>query len=195
MATAISAAVQPSVVLNSHSHFTAARPHSAVKCGPVSSSFHLSSCPPISVSSPNLRSAARQLALRAAAEAAEAATEEIALEAAPSPQDPAATEIVKPEASSKKASKAAAAVVPKKQRIVLRFIWLEKNIGIALDQLIPGQGTVPISPYMFWPRKDAWEQLKELLDSKPFISRKRTIILLNQATDVINLWQTTTFKP
>jgi 30S ribosomal protein 3 len=70
---------------------------------------------------------------------------------------------------------------PKKQRVLLRFLWLEKNIGIALDQVVPGHGTIP--------RKDAWEQLKTQLDSKGWISRKRTIILLNQATDIINLWQ------
>lgn len=78
---------------------------------------------------------------------------------------------------------------PKKQRVLLRFLWLEKNIGIALDQVVPGHGTIPLSPYFFWPRKDAWEQLKTKLDSKGWISRKRTIILLNQATDIINLWQ------
>jgi 30S ribosomal protein 3 len=78
---------------------------------------------------------------------------------------------------------------PKKQRVLLRFLWLEKNIGIALDQVVPGHGTIPLSPYYFWPRKDAWEQLKAKLDSKGWISRKRTIILLNQATDIINLWQ------
>ncbi|XP_057853493.1 small ribosomal subunit protein cS23 [Cryptomeria japonica] len=79
--------------------------------------------------------------------------------------------------------------IPKKQRLVLKFIWMEKNIGLALDQLIPGHGTVPLSPYYFWPRKDAWEELKAALESKPWISPKRTIILLNQATDIINLWQ------
>lgn len=78
---------------------------------------------------------------------------------------------------------------PKKQRVLLRFLWLEKNIGIAIDQVVPGHGTIPLSPYFFWPRKDAWEQLKAKLDSKGWISRKRTIILLNQATDIINLWQ------
>ncbi|RAL50802.1 unnamed protein product [Cuscuta campestris] len=76
-----------------------------------------------------------------------------------------------------------------KPRLVLKFIWMEKNIGIALDQAIPGHGTVPLSPYYFWPRKDAWEELKELLESKPWISQKQMIILLNQATDIINLWQ------
>ncbi|KAL0015290.1 hypothetical protein SO802_002359 [Lithocarpus litseifolius] len=76
-----------------------------------------------------------------------------------------------------------------KPRIVLKFIWMEKNIGIGLDRMIPGHGTIPLSPYYFWPRKDAWEELKVLLESKPWISQKQIIILLNQATDIINLWQ------
>ncbi|KAG6716284.1 hypothetical protein I3842_04G041600 [Carya illinoinensis] len=76
-----------------------------------------------------------------------------------------------------------------KPRLVLKFVWMEKNIGIALDQMIPGHGTIPLGPYYFWPRKDAWEELKLLLESKPWISQKQIIILLNQATDIINLWQ------
>ncbi|KAL1531802.1 30S ribosomal protein 3-1, chloroplastic-like [Salvia divinorum] len=74
-------------------------------------------------------------------------------------------------------------------RLVLKFIWMEKNIGLGLDQIIPGHGAVPLSPYFFWPRKDAWEELKATLESKPWISQKKMIILLNQATDIINLWQ------
>ena len=73
--------------------------------------------------------------------------------------------------------------------------FADKNIGIALDQVVPGQGVVPVSSYMFWPRKDAWEQLKNLLDEKPWVSKKRAIILLNQATDIINQWQQTSYKP
>ncbi|KAK6913495.1 Ribosomal protein PSRP-3/Ycf65 [Dillenia turbinata] len=76
-----------------------------------------------------------------------------------------------------------------KPRLVLKFIWMEKNIGIALDQAIPRHGTIPLSPYYFWPRKDAWEELKVMLESRPWISQKQMIILLNQATDIINLWQ------
>ncbi|KAK1439106.1 hypothetical protein QVD17_04921 [Tagetes erecta] len=76
-----------------------------------------------------------------------------------------------------------------KTRLVLKFIWMDKNIGLALDQVIPGYGTIPVSPYYFWPRKDAWEELKVMLESKPWISQKQVIILLNQATDIINLWQ------
>lgn len=76
-----------------------------------------------------------------------------------------------------------------KPRLVLKFIWMEKNIGLALDQLIPGHGSIPLSPYYFWPRKDAWEELKVMLEGKPWISQKQVVILLNQATDIINLWQ------
>ncbi|KAL6543761.1 hypothetical protein OROGR_010258 [Orobanche gracilis] len=76
-----------------------------------------------------------------------------------------------------------------KPRLVLKFIWMEKNIGVGLDQMIPGHGTVPLSPYYFWPRKDAWEELKITLESKPWIPQKKMIILLNQATDIINLWE------
>lgn len=86
-------------------------------------------------------------------------------------------------------SAAVAAKSVAKPRLVLKFVWMEKNIGLALDQQIPGHGTVPLSPYFFWPRKDAWEELKATLESKPWVSQKKMIILLNQATDIINLWQ------
>ncbi|KAJ0241371.1 30S ribosomal protein 3-1 [Hirschfeldia incana] len=76
-----------------------------------------------------------------------------------------------------------------KARVVLKFVWMEKNIGLGLDQHVPGHGTIPLSPYFFWPRKDAWEELKTTLEAKPWISQKKMIILLNQATDIINLWQ------
>ena len=76
-----------------------------------------------------------------------------------------------------------------KARVVLKFVWMEKNVGLGLDQHVPGHGTIPLSPYFSWPRKDAWEELKSTLEAKPWISQKKMIILLNQATDIINLWQ------
>lgn len=76
-----------------------------------------------------------------------------------------------------------------KPRLVLKFIWMQNDIGVALDQMIPGHGTIPLSHYYFWPRKDAWEELKVMLESKPWISRMERINLLNQATDIITLWQ------
>lgn len=78
--------------------------------------------------------------------------------------------------------------------MALKFVWMEKNIGLALDQEMPGYGTVPLSPYYWWPRTDAWEELKTKLEEKNWIPQRRAIVLLNQATDIINLWQETTGK-
>ncbi|KAL8200478.1 hypothetical protein R6Q57_011817 [Mikania cordata] len=102
----------------------------------------------------------------------------------------AATGAIASETSPDESKKLGVVVKPmEKTRLVLKFTWMDKNIGLALDQVIPGYGTIPVSPYYFWPRKDAWEELKVMLESKPWISQKQMIILLNQATDIINLWQ------
>ncbi|XVE53318.1 hypothetical protein DITRI_Ditri02bG0194600 [Diplodiscus trichospermus] len=68
--------------------------------------------------------------------------------------------------TSTETEKAEVVVKPvEKPRLVLKFIWMEKNIGLPLDQVVPGHGTVPLSSYFFWPRKDAWEELKSTLES------------------------------
>ncbi|KAI7757656.1 hypothetical protein M8C21_028516 [Ambrosia artemisiifolia] len=108
----------------------------------------------------------------------------------PRPAITAAAGTVASETVPEESEKLGVVVKPmEKTRLVLKFTWMDKNIGLALDQVIPGYGTIPVSPYYFWPRKDAWEELKVMLESKPWISQKQVIILLNQATDIINLWQ------
>nr|WKT05671.1 hypothetical chloroplast RF65 [Chlorokybus atmophyticus] len=57
-----------------------------------------------------------------------------------------------------------------------------------MDQ-VTGKGTSPVTEYFFWPRKDAWEELRDALATKPWISYDDSILLLNETTDVINLWQ------
>ncbi|KAF8052395.1 hypothetical protein N665_1562s0006 [Sinapis alba] len=99
-------------------------------------------------------------------------------------------ELPEPESPSLGKKKLRVVVKPlEKPRVVLKFVWMQKDIGVALDQTVPGFGTIPLSPYYFWPRKDAWEELKALLESKPWISELHRVFLLNQATDIINLWQ------
>nr|ARW65072.1 Plastid-specifi c 30S ribosomal protein 3 [Polysiphonia sertularioides] len=74
------------------------------------------------------------------------------------------------------------------QKFTFRILWLDNNVAIAIDHVI-GKSISPLTSYFFWPRNDAWEQMKTELDSKPWISEKEKIHLLNQATEVINFWQ------
>lgn len=85
------------------------------------------------------------------------------------------------------------------ERFVLKFLWLEKSIAIALDQKI-GDKTTPLNEYLFWPGEDAWQLTKDYLENNNSdtkkcrqntvnFTEKERIEILNQITEVINFWQ------
>ena len=71
----------------------------------------------------------------------------------------------------------------------LKVLWLKNCLGLSIDQ-VSLKSQLPITFYYFWPRTEAWDQLKLELDSKPWLSEKEKIIILNIATDIINHWRT-----
>ena len=71
-------------------------------------------------------------------------------------------------------------------KLKLNAIWDKTFLGLAIDQVI-GNYQSPITAYYFWPRTEAWEQLKLELESKPWISRDEKIRILNAVTDLMNV--------
>lgn len=54
----------------------------------------------------------------------------------------------------------------------LQFLWTERNIAVSLDQTFARGSSAPLTEYFFWPRRDAWEDMKFWLEARPWISER-----------------------
>jgi len=71
----------------------------------------------------------------------------------------------------------------------LNVLWMEKNVALAVDQVFGEKLRSPLTEYYFWPRTDAWEDMKSGLEKKPWIPEREKIELLNNLTDIITAWE------
>ena len=67
----------------------------------------------------------------------------------------------------------------------LKAVWGKNFLGLAIDQVI-GTYPLPITTFYFWPRTEAWEQLRLELELKPWIPEKEKIKVLNSAARLMN---------
>ena len=72
-------------------------------------------------------------------------------------------------------------------QLKLKILWFENFLGLSVDQITLNQ-QYALTAYYFWPRTEAWEQLKSELDSKPWLEQKEKVKILNFTTDVIDCW-------
>ena len=73
-------------------------------------------------------------------------------------------------------------------RFKLNILWLENELGIAIDQIQAGE-QIPLTDYFFWPKSDTWDQIRQELETKPWILTKEKAQLLNATTTIMNEWQ------
>ena len=74
-------------------------------------------------------------------------------------------------------------------KLELKILWSSNFLGLAIDQTST-KCRLPITNYYFWPKTEAWEQLKIELTFKPWIKDKETARILNSAAEVMNFWRT-----
>ena len=73
-------------------------------------------------------------------------------------------------------------------QLKLKVLWLKNFLGFAIDRTVTKK-SYPLTSYYFWPKTEAWDQLKLELDSKFWVSEEEKIKILNLITDIINYWR------
>ena len=60
-------------------------------------------------------------------------------------------------------------------------------MGLGIDLVLPKQ-QYSLTPYYFWPKTEAWEQLKLELDSRLWLNEEEKAKILQVAGNVMNHW-------
>jgi 30S ribosomal protein 3 len=73
-------------------------------------------------------------------------------------------------------------------QLKLRVLWLRNILGFAIDST-EFENSYPLTSYYFWPKTEAWEQLKLELDTKSWSSDVEKIKILNLITEIMDFWR------
>ena len=73
-------------------------------------------------------------------------------------------------------------------QLKLKVLWAKSFLGISIDQVNIEQ-CLPITVYYFWPKTDAWEQLKLELGFKPWVDEKEQVRILNTTAELMDFWR------
>ena len=69
----------------------------------------------------------------------------------------------------------------------LKVAWFKDFLGLAIEQ-VNFSREYSLTPYYFWPKTEAWEQLKLELDSKLWLTNEEKIKILKTTSEVMNFW-------
>ena len=72
-------------------------------------------------------------------------------------------------------------------QLKLRIVWFKNYLGLGIDH-VSVIHQYSLTPYYFWPRTEAWEQLKLELDSKLWVTIEEKVRTLKIAGDIMNYW-------
>ena len=75
----------------------------------------------------------------------------------------------------------------KNAQLKLKIIWSKNVLGLAIDQINLNEH-YSLTPYYFWPRTEAWDQLKLELDSKLWLTAQEKLKILQLSKDVMKYW-------
>ncbi len=72
-------------------------------------------------------------------------------------------------------------------QLKLKIFWCKNFLGLSINQIGLDQHYF-VTPYYFWPKTKAWEQLKLKLDSKFWLPQTEKLRILKISSDVMNYW-------
>ena len=71
---------------------------------------------------------------------------------------------------------------------ICRILLLDSCLGLAIDRCY-GSKCTPLTNYHFWPKNEAWDQIRLEIESKPWITTGEKIKILNKTSEIFNYWQ------